>query len=54
MDLSLFRGQSEFDLTKDMVKFPKSTLEAWVKASYTDGHLNQKVMTKDKRLKKVK
>ena len=45
-------GQSEFELTKDMVKFPKSTLEDWVKASYTNkGHLNRKTLPKDKSLK---
>ena len=44
-------GQSDFKLTKDVIKFPKSTLEGWVKASYTNGRLNQKALVKDKGLK---
>ncbi len=44
-------GQSDFNLTKDVVKFPKTTLEAWVKASYadnSDSRLDRKPLIKDK------
>ena len=47
-------GQSEFELTKDVVKFPKSTLEDWVKASYTNSHLDHKTFIKGKGSKSKK
>ena len=47
-------GQSEFELNKDVVKFPKATLEDWVKASYIKDRLDQKVLIKDKGLKSSK
>lgn len=45
-------GQSEFELTREVVQFPKATLEDWVKASYIEE--DQKMSVKSKELKSSK
>ena len=47
-------GQSAFKLTKDVVNFPKTTLEDLVKNSYAGDHLTQKALIKDKKTSRAK